>query len=89
VKRKFDIIIIFTLVKSALVYKKYIHNERLGWLIFMVNDQECASCGTRLVGQGDVIFKCPGCDVKQLGRCVQCRDQSVEYICPDCGYEGP
>ena len=74
---------------SYLICKSYITNNRLAGLIFMVDNQECASCGTRLVGQGDVTFKCPGCDTKQLGRCVQCRDQSVEYICPDCGYEGP
>ena len=57
--------------------------------IFMENEQECASCGTRLTGKGDVIFKCPGCGKKQMGRCAQCRDQSVVYNCPDCGYEGP
>ena len=57
--------------------------------IFMEHDQECASCGTRLVGKGDTQFKCPGCGTKTLGRCVQCRDQSVEYQCPECGHEGP
>ena len=61
----------------------------MGGSILMELEQECASCGTRLVSKGDVIFKCPSCGVKQLGRCVQCRDQSVEYKCPDCGYEGP
>lgn len=69
--------------------KKYIHPENIGCLIIMENENACASCGTRLIGIGDVVFKCPGCGVKQLGRCAQCRDQSVEYGCKDCGYEGP
>lgn len=55
----------------------------------MSEEHRCASCGTRLTGKGNVIFKCPGCGAKELGRCPQCRDQSVEYRCPDCGYEGP
>lgn len=57
--------------------------------ITMSEEHMCASCGTRLTGKGNVIFKCPGCATKELGRCAQCRDQSVEYKCPDCGYEGP
>jgi predicted RNA-binding Zn-ribbon protein involved in translation (DUF1610 family) len=55
----------------------------------MENEHACASCGTRLIGKGDVVFKCPGCGTKMLGRCAQCRDQSVEYACPDCGHQGP
>ncbi|MBA3046533.1 MAG: DUF1610 domain-containing protein [Candidatus Thermoplasmatota archaeon] len=55
----------------------------------MENEHACASCGTRLIGKGDVVFKCPGCGIKLLGRCAQCRDQSVEYGCKDCGYQGP
>jgi len=57
--------------------------------IFMETDQRCASCGTRLVGKGNTWFKCPGCGKQMLGRCAQCRDQSVEYRCPECGHEGP
>ncbi len=57
--------------------------------IIMENEHACASCGTRLIGKGDVVFKCPGCGIKMLGRCAQCRDQSIEYACPDCGHQGP
>ena len=69
--------------------QKYIPLPNIRCLIIMDKEHACASCGTRLIGKGDVVFMCPGCGVKELGRCAQCRDQSVEYGCPDCGYEGP
>ena len=57
--------------------------------IIMENEHKCASCGIRLIEKGDVVFRCPGCGTKQLGRCAHCRDQSVEYACPDCDFRGP
>ena len=55
----------------------------------MAKEYACASCGIRLVGKGSVVFKCPGCGKADIGRCAQCRDQSVLFTCQDCGYEGP
>ncbi len=49
----------------------------------------CNSCGVRLTGEGDTVFKCPNCGKAIIGRCKQCRDQSVEYVCPECGFVGP
>ena len=55
----------------------------------MAKEYACASCGIRLVGKGSVVFKCPSCGKADIGRCAQCRDQSVLFTCQDCGYEGP
>ncbi|MCK5548437.1 MAG: DUF1610 domain-containing protein [Thermoplasmata archaeon] len=49
----------------------------------------CSSCGIRLSGGGATVFKCPGCGAGDIGRCAQCRDQSVVYKCKECGFEGP
>lgn len=49
----------------------------------------CSSCGKRLLGKGATTFACPSCGSGKLGRCAQCRDQSVLYTCPDCGFQGP
>jgi predicted RNA-binding Zn-ribbon protein involved in translation (DUF1610 family) len=55
----------------------------------MAEEYVCTSCGIRLVDKGTVVFKCPSCVKANIGRCTQCRDQSVAYVCPECGYEGP
>jgi predicted RNA-binding Zn-ribbon protein involved in translation (DUF1610 family) len=55
----------------------------------MAKEYSCTSCGIRLVGRGSVVFKCPRCAKAEIGRCPNCRDQSVVYVCPECGYEGP
>ena len=49
----------------------------------------CNSCGVTLSKKGDVTFRCPNCGKVLIGRCVTCRDQSVEYVCPECGFVGP
>ena len=49
----------------------------------------CTSCGVRLSGTGSTVFKCPQCNKVDIGRCAQCRDQSVVYRCRECGFEGP
>jgi len=51
--------------------------------------ENCTSCGTRLVGTGNTVFQCPECAEGVIGRCFQCRDQSVKYHCPKCGKSGP
>ncbi len=48
----------------------------------------CLSCGRSLRAKGSVEFPCPDCG-EPLGRCQQCRDQSVSYRCPRCGFQGP
>jgi len=49
----------------------------------------CSSCGVRLVDRGSTTFNCPQCGETVIGRCKQCRDQSVVYKCGKCGYSGP
>lgn len=57
----------------------------------MIASQEkiCTSCGVRLVGRTETTFLCPSCGQAQIGRCMNCRDQSVKYRCPACGFVGP
>lgn len=55
----------------------------------MPYDGTCSSCGTSLVAQGSVLFACPDCGESEIGRCPQCRNQSVGYKCRACGFEGP
>jgi predicted RNA-binding Zn-ribbon protein involved in translation (DUF1610 family) len=55
----------------------------------MENEKICSSCGKRLVGKGITYFKCPMCGQTEIGRCKQCRDQSVKYHCDKCGFTGP
>lgn len=49
----------------------------------------CSSCGTRLLGKATTAFACPACGEGVIGRCAQCRDQSVHYKCDSCGFTGP
>ncbi|MCA1814560.1 MAG: zinc finger domain-containing protein [Halobacteriales archaeon] len=51
--------------------------------------ETCSSCGVRLLGKGSATFACPSCGAGKLGRCAQCRDQSVTYTCAECGFQGP
>ena len=51
--------------------------------------QNCSSCGTRLLGKATTTFACPACGEAHVGRCAQCRDQSVAYRCDSCGFTGP
>ncbi len=55
----------------------------------MEKEKNCTSCGIRLIGKGVAYFPCPMCGEKEIGRCVTCRDQSVEYVCGSCGFIGP
>ncbi|MCI4361442.1 MAG: zinc finger domain-containing protein [Thermoplasmata archaeon] len=54
-----------------------------------VSDRRCSSCGMALAGKGAAHFPCPDCGEAILGRCARCRDQSVAYTCPKCGFVGP
>ncbi|MCI4318211.1 MAG: zinc finger domain-containing protein [Thermoplasmata archaeon] len=54
-----------------------------------VTDLRCSSCGLALSGRGATHFTCPQCSETTLGRCSRCRDQSVLFRCPKCGFEGP
>ncbi len=51
--------------------------------------KSCSSCGRALIGWGVVSFPCPKCGSLGLGRCAQCRDQSVGYRCRVCDFQGP
>ncbi len=50
---------------------------------------QCTSCGNAIPGPGATHFPCPSCGNATVGRCARCRDQSVMYRCPACGFEGP
>ncbi|HTT72581.1 MAG TPA: zinc finger domain-containing protein [Thermoplasmata archaeon] len=52
-------------------------------------DLRCSSCGRALPSPGGTQFVCPQCGTETLGRCTRCRDQSVTFHCPKCGFEGP
>ncbi|MCI4366920.1 MAG: zinc finger domain-containing protein [Thermoplasmata archaeon] len=54
-----------------------------------VSDLRCSSCGLALTGRGSTHFPCPDCGKTTVGRCPRCRDQSVMYRCPECGFAGP
>ncbi|HTP53654.1 MAG TPA: zinc finger domain-containing protein [Thermoplasmata archaeon] len=53
------------------------------------SELRCTSCGRALPTPGGTQFPCPGCGEVVIGRCARCRDQSVLYHCPKCGFEGP
>ncbi|MEW5937520.1 MAG: zinc finger domain-containing protein [Candidatus Thermoplasmatota archaeon] len=55
----------------------------------MTGDTMCNSCGIRLTMKHSTVFKCPNCHESVIGRCAQCRDQSVQYECEQCGFKGP
>ncbi len=55
----------------------------------MTEEVNCSSCGIMLVGHAITSFPCPSCGETRIGRCAQCRDQSVSYTCPSCGFSGP
>ncbi len=52
-------------------------------------EKVCSSCGIRLVKKTETTFLCPKCGQAEIGRCMNCRDQSVHYRCPACGFTGP
>ncbi|MGC8562273.1 MAG: zinc finger domain-containing protein [Thermoplasmata archaeon] len=49
----------------------------------------CTSCGTGLQERGATTFKCPSCGQETISRCNNCRELSVPYQCPKCGFRGP
>ena len=51
--------------------------------------KKCNSCGIPLKDERAVEFPCPSCGNAAIGRCGQCRDQSANYHCPQCGFTGP
>ncbi|MBE0518854.1 MAG: DUF1610 domain-containing protein [Thermoplasmata archaeon] len=53
------------------------------------HEKKCSSCGIRLVRKTETTFPCPKCGNAVIGRCMNCRDQSVKYKCPECGFIGP
>lgn len=52
-------------------------------------DLRCTSSGHPIPAKGATQFLCPNCFGVTIGRCAFCRDQSVPYRCPKCGFEGP
>ena len=49
----------------------------------------CTSCGRAVPSPGATQFSCPSFGEATIGRCARCRDQSVTFRCPNCGFEGP
>ncbi len=58
------------------------------WRIIIMSDKNCTSCNAPLAEEGATEFGCPACGVK-IDRCYRCREQSITYVCPKCGFGGP
>jgi predicted RNA-binding Zn-ribbon protein involved in translation (DUF1610 family) len=70
--------------------KTLINGLRFSRIAINMNDEvACSSCGIRLIGNKDTKFNCPDCGAVVMGRCEQCRDQSIVYKCPKCKFAGP
>lgn len=54
----------------------------------MKKANNCVTCGKGLLEQGSTTFLCPTCE-EVIGRCNSCREQSIGYACPKCGFTGP
>jgi predicted RNA-binding Zn-ribbon protein involved in translation (DUF1610 family) len=53
-----------------------------------MSDKLCTSCKSPLAQEGAVEFGCPACGT-EVYRCYRCREQSVDYVCKNCGFQGP
>ena len=73
--------------RIPLTYKYEKHNPASANA--MENEKICSSCGVRLIGKSTTFFLCPNCGKTEIGRCPNCRDQSVTYVCAKCGFSGP
>jgi Zn-ribbon RNA-binding protein len=58
------------------------------WRNLIMSDKNCTSCNAPLAEEGATEFGCPACGVK-INRCYRCREQSISYVCPKCGFGGP
>lgn len=50
--------------------------------------KKCTSCNAPLAEVGGTSFGCPQCEY-EIKRCERCREQSIAYMCPQCGFQGP
>ncbi|HIH02820.1 MAG TPA: DUF1610 domain-containing protein [Methanoregulaceae archaeon] len=50
--------------------------------------KKCTSCNAPLAEVGGTTFLCPQCEF-EIKRCLRCREQSIPYMCPQCGFTGP
>jgi predicted RNA-binding Zn-ribbon protein involved in translation (DUF1610 family) len=54
----------------------------------IMSEKKCTSCNAPLAEEGATEFGCPACGV-EINRCYRCREQSIAYTCPKCGFGGP
>ncbi|WP_394297450.1 zinc finger domain-containing protein [Methanoculleus bourgensis] len=54
----------------------------------MTARDRCTSCNATLAETGCTRFPCPECE-HEIQRCYRCREQSIAYTCPNCGFRGP
>ncbi|HQD25714.1 MULTISPECIES: zinc finger domain-containing protein [Methanoculleus] len=54
----------------------------------MTAKERCTSCNATLAVEGSTGFPCPVC-ANTIYRCYRCREQSIAYTCPKCGFQGP
>ncbi|MBW3021239.1 DUF1610 domain-containing protein [Candidatus Woesearchaeota archaeon] len=53
-------------------------------------NEKCNSCGKRMANDPEgVSFPCPNCGNQTICRCSHCKKLSTQYVCPECGFEGP
>src|SRR5690606_36587460 len=50
--------------------------------------RKCTSCNAPLAEEGAAEYGYPTCGY-EIRRCVRCREQSIPYRCPKCGFGGP
>ncbi|MCK4883930.1 MAG: RNA-binding protein [Candidatus Diapherotrites archaeon] len=50
--------------------------------------KKCTTCN-REVTNDYIELKCPNCNKAVIIRCMQCRELSNTYVCPECGFQGP
>jgi Zn-ribbon RNA-binding protein len=77
-------------IQASYYLLKCSRRDTLGnpWRNFIMSDKNCTSCNAPLAEEGATEFGCPACGVK-INRCYRCREQSISYVCPKCGFGGP
>jgi len=54
----------------------------------MTARDRCTSCNATLAETGCTRFPCRSVSM-EIQRCYRCREQSIAYTCPNCGFRGP